>query len=59
MNNRTISHNCDAIAQFHCFGQIVGNEYHRLSKLMVKTYNFCLHIAANERVKCAKGFIEK
>ena len=52
-------HDHHVIAELQGLGEIVGDEDHRLAELAVEADHLVLHIAPDQRVEGAEGFVEE
>ena len=57
LHDRAVAHDRDAVSEPQRLRQVVGDEDHRLARLVLQADHLVLHVAANERVECAERLV--
>ena len=57
LDDLAVAHDRDAVAEPQRLGQIVGDEDHRLPRLLLEPDHLVLHVAADERVERAERLV--
>src|SRR5680860_786002 len=58
LHNLPVAHDHDAVPEPECLGQVVGDEHHGLTGLLLEPDNLVLHVAADEPIESAERLIE-
>ncbi len=59
LDEPAVLHDRDPVAELQRLGEVVGDEDHRLLHLVLEADHLVLHVAADQRVQRAEGFIEE
>src|SRR5712692_4733295 len=57
LHDRAVAHDRDAVAEPQCFWKIMGDEDHRLARLVLEPDHLVLHVTADQRVERAERLV--
>ena len=57
LDDASVAHDRDAVAEPERLGEVVGDEHHRLARLLLQAADLVLHVAADERIERAERLV--